>query len=382
MIIMDLRLDNIYAFKNFHANFSYPKKIVNTNVEYEYLSEFPNFRYKKVNIIMGANSSGKTTLGKAIIAIFNFIQRDNPTLMIQASDCLKQDSFIGMDFVEDDIYGVAKLFRLQIKITKDEQTDNPVVETALNQVIIKKTDRYETCVEKIEKQKVRFTKDTVSLFDEINQIGWYFSGVDSNGINVKNQKDNQYFIQVLNLIMQSFDGFITDVKMIEENDLDSLLIKFNNGESVIYHNGEPQKEKREYLSKGTDSALAIAKLVTNIMLHKNGFYYCDEKFCFVQSDLEKSILSIMIELLGKDQQLFFTTHNTDILELDLPKHCFSFLKKNKHDLHSPIELIFASQYLKKETDSLRNAVENDLFNTSPDDSKIYEIPNLLKNVGD
>ena len=46
MIVMDVRIDNFYAFKNFHMNMSYPKKIVNSYIENEYLSERQNFRYK------------------------------------------------------------------------------------------------------------------------------------------------------------------------------------------------------------------------------------------------------------------------------------------------------------------------------------------------
>ena len=114
------------------------------------------------------------------------------------------------------------------------------------------------------------------------------------------------------------------------------------------------------------------------MLERNGFYYCDEKFCFVQSDLEKSILSLLIELLGKDQQLFFTTHNTDILDLNLPKHTYSFFKKNAYDLEQPIEMIYASNYLKKQEDSLRNAVENDLFSIAPNDTKIFKILDMVE----
>ena len=36
MIIMDLKIDNFLAFKNFHMNMAYPKKIVNS---YEASSE-------------------------------------------------------------------------------------------------------------------------------------------------------------------------------------------------------------------------------------------------------------------------------------------------------------------------------------------------------
>ena len=52
MIIMDIKVDNLYAFKNFHMNMSYPKKIVDSTIENERLTDRPNFRYKKVNIII------------------------------------------------------------------------------------------------------------------------------------------------------------------------------------------------------------------------------------------------------------------------------------------------------------------------------------------
>ncbi len=37
MVVMDLKLDNLCTFRNFHVNFSYPKKIVNSYIEHEHL---------------------------------------------------------------------------------------------------------------------------------------------------------------------------------------------------------------------------------------------------------------------------------------------------------------------------------------------------------
>ena len=75
MVILDVRMDNLYAFKNFHMNLSYPKKIVGSSIAEEHLAGYPNFRYKKVNIIMGGNASGKTTFGYMLMHIFNFIEK-------------------------------------------------------------------------------------------------------------------------------------------------------------------------------------------------------------------------------------------------------------------------------------------------------------------
>ena len=66
---MDLKLDNLCAFRNFYVNFSYPKKIVNSYIENEHLEGMSNFRYKKVNIIMGSNA-----IGYAKILITNLMQ--------------------------------------------------------------------------------------------------------------------------------------------------------------------------------------------------------------------------------------------------------------------------------------------------------------------
>ena len=52
MVVLDVSLDNFYAFKNFHMKLTYPKKIVGSSIKEEHLEGRPNFRYKKVNIII------------------------------------------------------------------------------------------------------------------------------------------------------------------------------------------------------------------------------------------------------------------------------------------------------------------------------------------
>ena len=57
------------------------------------------------------------------------------------------------------------------------------------------------------------------------------------------------------------------------------------------------------------------------------FYYCDEHFSYIQSDIEKRIFGIMLDRIGANEQLIFTTHNTDMLDLNLPKHSYMFLRR-------------------------------------------------------
>ena len=46
MILMDMKVDNLYALNDFHMNMSYPKKIVNSSIPNEFLEDRKNFRYK------------------------------------------------------------------------------------------------------------------------------------------------------------------------------------------------------------------------------------------------------------------------------------------------------------------------------------------------
>ena len=73
MIVLNLELNNLLGFKNFKINFLYSDNIRNSSIKEEFLKCRPNFRYKKVNILLGANVVGKTSIGKAMIAIFNFL---------------------------------------------------------------------------------------------------------------------------------------------------------------------------------------------------------------------------------------------------------------------------------------------------------------------
>ena len=99
----------------------------------------------------------------------------------------------------------------------------------------------------------------------------------------------------------------------------------------------------------------------------------DEHFSYIQSDIEKRIFGIMLDCIGENQQLIFTTHNTDMLDLNLPKHSYVFLRKCLEDGAYAVSAISASDVLKRNTDSLRRAVENDVFAFLPQDSLLDEL---------
>ena len=112
----------------------------------------------------------------------------------------------------------------------------------------------------------------------------------------------------------------------------------------------------------------ITTTVNCINVQICSIYYCNEHFSYIQSDIEKRIIGLMIERLCKNEQLVFTTHNTDMLDLNLPNHTFAFLCKEIDEDEYKVSVTFASEFLKRGTDSVKYAMENDVFGSLPDDS--------------
>ena len=147
MIVLNLELKGIYGFDDFHINFSYPKKIVNSIIEHEHLKGRERFRYKKAVILMGANATGKTSLGKALLRIFGYISDGNPSpLFDMAAD---NNGYFCIDFVNGDY----RLQRLAVRI----DALNEDIDIRYQTADIDTMDSYEKCVKKLKDQTVEAT---------------------------------------------------------------------------------------------------------------------------------------------------------------------------------------------------------------------------------
>ena len=120
MIVMNLEIDNLFGFEEFELNFSYPKKIVNSSISNEYLENKPNFRYKKINILIGANASGKTSIGRALMVIFNFISKKDPAKLREVISNKAKKSKFSIDFLSDE----ETLYRINCEIDIENETKN------------------------------------------------------------------------------------------------------------------------------------------------------------------------------------------------------------------------------------------------------------------
>ena len=115
MIILNLKLNNIYSFKNFEVNFSYPKKLSNSLITNESLKGIPSFRYKKLNLIIGPNACGKTSLIKAIWGTLLFLSRGDKGYFLSMTNQNANNANIEIDFVADDF-----LYRVKVDLKKNK----------------------------------------------------------------------------------------------------------------------------------------------------------------------------------------------------------------------------------------------------------------------
>ena len=367
MVVLDVRLDNFYAFKKFHMNLTYPKKIVGSCIREEHLADRPNFRYKKVNIIMGANASGKTTFGRMLMSMFNFVDKMNYEIITGAiCDCSKEASFTLDLASQKNVF-----YRIVCKITpltgEKYLPENIKLEVRQENISVK--DSYESCVKRIESTEYSPADNYIEELGKMGALDWLFEyPEDTKRVLRLPNKDNQFRF-VLENILKALDQSVQKVEI--SQDVDNAYVIRHQDKSIILQNGE-QFDTR-LLSSGTKAGVEVASVVSSLMQGRYTFYYCDEKFPYIHSDIEKAVLSLMIEYLRPNDQLFFTTHNTDVLDMSLPKHAFTFLRKNVEDVECPITSIDASALLKRSTDSLKNAVENDLFSSAPAVDLIYAI---------
>lgn len=367
MIVLDVKLDNFYAFRNFHMNLTYPKKIIGSRIVNEHLENYPNFRYKKVNIIMGANATGKTSYGRMLMNIFNFIDKKNYSKITDAISNKEKDAFFTIDL----ICKSNTLYRIECRVTpgQNEKYSPDNIDLHVKSMGITAKDSYESCVKRLEASEQPKNNSYIDELEKIEELYWMFEYPEDIGRRLRLPSDDEMFLRVLENILKALDPSIQKVEKVKEVD-NAYAIRLCN-RAIVIQDGEPFST--ELLSSGTKAGVEVARVVSALLQGFNSFYYCDEKFSYIHSDIEKAILSVMIDSIRPNEQLFFTTHNTDILEMDLPKHAFTFLKKNMNDAEHVITCFSAADFLKRNTDSLKNAVDNDLFSMAPATDLIYDI---------
>lgn len=353
MILLDVILKHVYGFDEFHIDFSYPRKLSASLLGDETLIGRERFRYKKAVILMGTNATGKTSLGKALLKIFSSIK--------EANEAVLRDLATGDAPAEFQVDFVNQGYILQ-RFAGSVDHDN--VNIHYFTADIGETDSYEMAAAKFKDRTEELNGSFKRLRKAVGTLDYRFAYPEIEKSLRVSGIDQKEMLKTLSAVIGTLDPTLTDVSIAKDLK-DSFVIR-RRGEEIIIQDGKLLN--RELLSSGTAEGIDVAVFLASMLSHKESFYYCDEHFSYIESEIEKRIFGLMVERLKGNGQLIFTTHNTDMLNLNLPKHTFAFMKKEITDGKYAVSVTFASDILKRNTDSVKCAMENDVFESLPDDS--------------
>ncbi len=358
MIVMSIKLNHIYGFDDFQIDFTYPRKLSVSLLGEEALAGRERFRYKKVVILMGSNATGKTSLGRALLKIFSSIKEANEAILreLYSGD---QPARFQVDFVNEGY----TLHRF-CGIVEGEDITFRYFSAEIGEM-----DSYEMTADKLTDHTDELKGSFKELKKAVGSLEYRFAYPEiESSLRVSDVKKTA-LLKTLRAVIGTLDPTLTDISIARDLK-DSFVIRRRNDEIIIQ---EGKLLNREMLSSGTAEGIDVAVFLASMLSERNCFYYCDEHFSYIQSDIEKRIFGLMVERLGRNEQLIFTTHNTDMLNLNLPKHTFAFMKKEIDGNEYRVSVTFASEFLKRNTDSVKCAMENDVFGSLPDDSLLDDL---------
>ncbi|MBR5940042.1 MAG: ATP-binding protein [Neisseriaceae bacterium] len=361
---------------------SIPDEEEYSTIPHEHLKGCEKFRFRRVCIISGANASGKTALGKILCNIQNLWERyDSQVKLKTLSDILETISDkskagkIEVEFVtslKDKYY----LNSFQMEIKPNKGIFDIISNSGLSSKIeIKIDDNINSAREKLKNQKKEknyFKLVTLPRAEE--KRSWWFYVLSRNSDNnILSELMNK---EILEKILLDMDSSIKNVENIKN---DEFRIIFNNGDTLLFdRKGITDKDR---LSAGTYDSLSIAILLSVIIKHKKEddknkktthIYFLDEKMSRVHSELEISILNLMINKLPHNAQLFYTTHNYDVVsDMNLP--LYSYLFMGKENGKTVIVQPEQDKIMKKNKEKLLEFLKNDFFSILPSTKGIDEL---------
>ena len=388
MIITKVTIHNLFNFDHAELDLTIPKKMVGSTIPYEYLEGRESFRYRRVCILSGTNASGKTSFGR-VLNCLQFAVYGNILQAVQELQkfiCNRNEpAECSIEFATPHNH---KLHYLSLTLTPERE--HPRILYARTYIPAKASspkarrklqDLLETA--EVPKGSARVISSgppgdayaaIVGLLADVPRFGWqyYVNNTIETAANVwqADLSDAQLFSNVL----RTFDTSIKEVVEMHDKEgvLTGFVIRFENQDTVLLDkSGKVTNVGR--LSRGTREAVDIACVLSRILRDRQtstcNTYFLDEAMAFSHSELEIAMLNLLIEKLGRNAQLFYTTHNYEVIAMNMPAHSFVFLRKRG----AKASFVQPEATLKKNDRSLLNYVLNDVFYTLPDSTYLNEL---------
>lgn len=377
MIITKVSCDNMYMFNNFSLDLTYQKKRKHHLSENDVLFDGSKIKVRKNVIIMGGNASGKTTFGKLLRFISNYIfhgQIEDDSFNLSDIPYKKNKiSWFSLEFVIDNT-----AYLLEVSFM-----GNSLINETLRSCKIYRSHNIEKMRENLEKADVvsqydnTLKKQTKMLSDNLVSYA-FLVNVSSESEYIKseikylfsiskrkNDTLGQYVdIHALNDILPKIDNTVRAVKSmsVDNKPTTTYQIIFNNGEELVVPKGDIESCK-DRLSHGTFEAIEFLKVLTLMKNNPGAMIYVDEMLAHMHSELEAYLIRKAILIKPVQSQIFISTHNIDIFQLNVPINVFVFFKRNSNGYN---DAMYPSDILNKNDRNLTQYYVNDYFGVMPD----------------
>lgn len=387
MIFLSLACNNLYMFKNFFVDFTYSRASNHFLAKNDRLFKESNIKVRKNIIFLGGNASGKTTFGKLLCAINNYIVGrevdDSGINLYNAIYTANEDSFFEVEFAISNV-----VYRVKCVFNK-----SGIKEEYLKKVTISKNDNISKVREKLDALQPEIGYSNSNVDKNLNSImyetifyskmlkntapkneailnelkagsgfHYLFSHFAEQSASFKIMAD----VEMINNILPNIDNSVKEVVALVRDDdntkTNTYMIIFKNGETIVIPKGDLLQTERERLSHGTYETIQFLNIIKEMKLMENIVIFIDENLAHLHVELEAYLL-MKVFLLNKNSQLFVTTHNSEILDLNVPISTFALFKRCNEGYN---KMLFISNVMNKNDRRIRNSYDNDRFGVTPD----------------
>lgn len=384
MVILRVACDNLYMFKNFELDLTYDRKIIHPLAEDDALFEGSRIKVRKNLIVMGANASGKTTFGKLLCLILNYLLGrtldDKYFNLAKIQYDKTKDAFFEIEFVVENTAYLLKAsfrdFNLQEEKVYRQKIFKSYSIKKLREVL-----RLSTPVETFNAddkemnlglKSFAFSAAKPNKFKElIGKLGFWF--MFSEPIPNYTIYDNEVDVKFLDKLIPEIDNSVKSVRRLtvegEGTATNSYQISFKNDDCSTVLNGNV-KSCGDRLSHGTFEAIDFGFSISALRKKIATIFYIDERLSHMHPELETYLARQAFFQKHKDAQLFFTTHDTEFFDVNAPITSYLLFNRKPDGFN---EVIRVSDKFNKNDRKLRNYYENNYFGTIPDYSTLDKL---------
>lgn len=390
MVFLSIYADNVYMFRDFFLDFTVQRRSSHFLSQNDALFDGSVISVRRKLLILGGNASGKTTFARLLCAIQNYligremskylnliekIYDPNRPGIIKAEFALKNVAFsIECEF---DTKGVIRESLRRVEIFPTYSTAK-LREKLYSSKPVDSYDRRDsgtgtisTMVDSGLISYLLFKPENKSYLDKFRRetaFSYIFSDYASN----QNSEKLQLTQETLNKIVPHIDNSVERIVALKSEDpaiiSNSYMIVFKNGTKLTIPDGDLKNADRTRLSHGTYEILQFLNFIAGIKNTPNMTAFADEQLPHSHAELEAYFVMKAL-LISRTDQLFYTTHNAELLNLNIPPQMVLLFRRNDEGFN---EAIYVNERLKKNDRSIKGYYDNDFFGIMPDYSILDE----------